>query len=110
MPMTSLPKALIISDFPIFTATAERVLRGRYDVIAQRWTTFIAKPPAEADMTIVDVTTVSSDAALALLWQALPATRIIECSLNENEVRVYRPGRNGPVADSALPDLFSLAA
>jgi DNA-binding NarL/FixJ family response regulator len=105
-----MPTALVISDFPIIAATARAVFDQRYAVEACSWTAYIEQPERQADLVVVDVTAITTDTALNLLARALPAARIVVCSLHQNEVQVYRIGQDGPIIEAAFPSLLSLAA
>lgn len=108
--MNSTPRIVVISDFPIVATTASAVFGGQYEVVAVSWQRFINQEALEAEIVIVDVTTVAEESALQLLSHLLPDSQVVVCSLHRNEVQVYRSGREGLVIERALPSLLDLAA
>jgi len=107
--MLSQPTAHIISDFPIFIATADAVLRGRYTVEKRSWAEYADHPVQRSDLRVVDVTKIPAQRALASIACDLSEARIVLCSLHRNEVEVYRIGRNGFMVEGAFPSLLALA-
>lgn len=105
-----MPTALIISDFPILGMTAEGVLRSRYSVVVNSWSTFVSNAFEQSDLVVVDVTSYETETALALLTWLLPDAKVVVCSLHRNEVEVYRVERDGFKSEELLPSLFALAA
>jgi hypothetical protein len=110
VPVMPNPIALVISDFPIVAATAKSVLQDRYDVVTRSWTAYAWEPVREAELVIVDVTTMSPDAALALIGSQLPEARLVAFSLHSNEVQVYRVRTGGLAKEGRFPSLFALVA
>lgn len=108
--MEPVPTALIISDFPIITATARAVFEGRYQVESIGWAAYTQQPNRQADLLVIDVTAMSAESALALLARKFPRARVVVCSLHHNEVEVYRIEAGGPVIEGAFPSLLALAA
>ena len=104
------PSLLIISDFPIVAASAVTVFGYRFRVTKSSWAQYAARPVREADLVVVDVTTVSADVALAVLTRLLPEARVAVCSLHRNEVEVFRVGPNGLRSEGAVPSLLELVA
>jgi len=92
-----LPKALIICNFPILAVTAEGVLGDRYEISRRTWSEHLAASAINVDLVIADVTNLSYSQSLAELWSKSPGARIVVCSLDQNEVEVYRVGSEGLV-------------
>jgi hypothetical protein len=86
------------------------LFRDRYAVVPSTWDAFTAEPTVDLALYIVDVTTVDTDGALTLLSRLLHPTRVIVCSLHQNEVQVYQVGHGAYTTESRLPDLFAIAA
>jgi len=107
--MSLQPTAHIISDFPIFIATANAVLRHRYTIHIKSWAEYAEQPVQRSDLLVVDVTRISAQRALAYIACDLSEARIVLCSLHRNEVDVYRVGRNGFMVEGAFPSLLALA-
>src|SRR5690242_693429 len=108
--MGSLPRALIISNFPIVAAAACSAFSDSYHFEAMTWGEYVSGPKQAVDLVIVDVTTVDTETALVVVNNMFPGTRIVVCSLHHNEVEVYRAEPNGLMADGELPNLFALTA
>lgn len=107
--LLSLPIALVISNSPILCLTVSAVLAERYRTTSRTWTALIEEPLQAAELVVVDVTSISADAALSILAPALPRARMVMCSLLEEEVCVYAPGREGMRVATALPSLLALS-
>jgi hypothetical protein len=104
------PSLLIISDFPIVVASAEMVFGDRFRVVKRTWAQYAACPERDANLVVVDVTTVSAELALGALTPLLPMARVAVCSLHRNEVELYRVDADGLCAEGAVPSLLALVA
>jgi hypothetical protein len=100
--------ALVVSDFPIVAETVNIVFRDRYRIVVRTWNSYVEHPQVDAELVIVDVTTVERDIALALVARMLPRARVVVCSLHRNEVEVYRIDPSGVQTEGAFPSLLSL--
>lgn len=103
-----MPVALVISDFPIISATARKAFERRYVVLTVTWREYAENRPEHADLVVVDVTTVAVQSALASLRHLAPPFGIVVCSLHHNEVHVYRVGPDGPEIESSLASLLEV--
>jgi hypothetical protein len=104
------PTAIIISDFPIVAAAANAVFGKRYDVTATTWSEYVDRRIERVDLVVVDVTTLAAETALSLLMRALPETRVVVCSLHQNEVKVFHLGSDGLMSEGEFPSLLAFAA
>jgi len=105
-----LPKALIVCNFPILTLTAEGVVGDRYEISRRTWSEHLAAPANTVDLVIADVTNLPYNRSLAMLWSKSPGARIVVCSLDQNQVGVYRVGSEGPEMETELESLLALTA
>jgi hypothetical protein len=88
--LTTLPNALVVSDFPIIQHAVDAVFRHRYKIFVRGWGAFISEPDADAALIIADATTMDVAVALHLLSPLMPNARLVICSLHHNDVKVYR--------------------
>ncbi len=105
-----MPKALIVCNFPILAVTAEGVIGDRYEISLRTWSEHLAAPVNTVDLVIADVTNRPYSRSLATLLSKSPGARIVVCSLDQNEVEVYRVGSNGPEMETELESLLALTA
>jgi len=105
-----LPKALIVCNFPILALTAEGVVGDRYEISRRTWSEHLEAPANTVDLVIADVTNLPYNRSLAMLWSKSPGARIVVCSLDQNEVEVYRVGSEGPEMETELESLLALTA
>jgi hypothetical protein len=104
------PPAIVISDFPIVARAVRSVLDGRYDVAVMSWKQYRAGPRQSAQLVVLDVTSVSLDAALPGLTRGIAPMRVAVCSLHRNEVTVYQLDDEGLTRAAELPNLLALSA
>jgi hypothetical protein len=104
-----LPTALTISNYPIVCTTMGAFFQKRYRIASCNWNMLVDKRVPEAELVILDVTSISRDAALKTLAPVLPEARVVCCSLLYDEVQVYRPGPAGFTMERDLPTLLALA-
>lgn len=104
------PVLLVISDYPIVAATAERVFHETHRAVVQSWSDYLAGPSPDAQLVIADVTSMDLEIALSLLRRSSPNARIAVCSLHQNEIKVFRTDSEGIVPEAELPSLLALTA
>ncbi len=105
-----MPKALIVCNFPIVAVTAEGVVGDRYEILRRTWSEHLAAPVNNVALVIADVTNLPYSRSLAMLWSKSPGARIVVCSLDQNEVEVYRVGSEGLEMETELESLLALTA
>lgn len=105
--MNDVPRALVVSNFPILARSAMQALCGRYVVVTRTWRG-IERDAPDADLVIVDVTIAGMEAGRRLLLRATPGARAALCSLHRNEIQVYRVSRGGLTPEGELPSLLAL--
>lgn len=107
---SSRPTAIVISDFPIIRKTVHDVLGEQYATRSVTWDGFLAETLDGLDLIIVDTTWVPTETALEFLRTRAEAARIAVCSLDQNEIEIYRRGNGGLDLEARLPSLLELSA
>jgi DNA-binding NarL/FixJ family response regulator len=102
--------AVVFSDFPIIGHTVRAVFKDRYTVIAHDWSTIAQAMDANPRLVIVDVTTLDRVTTLALIASLFSESRVVLCSLHENEVEVYRVIQGVCQVEDRYPSLLAVAA
>ena len=105
-----MPTVLVISDYPIVSATVEYVLQPSHRVLRRTWSSSGWHTLGEIDLVIVDVTSGAGDTVLTDVAGALPGARLVAFSLHTNEVHLYSLSVNGLVREGSLPSLLALSA
>jgi hypothetical protein len=106
--MFSPPIALTVSNYPIVCRTMGAFFQKRYRSASCNWNMLLDRLVPEAELVILDVTSMSKDAALKALARVLPRAQVVCCSLLFDEVQVYRPSPAGFTMERNLPTLLAL--